>query len=475
MLNIITNTASMTATRALNKNQQALAQSFQRLSTGLRVNSAKDDAAGLAISNRLTAQFRGLNQAIRNVNDAAAMVQTAESAIGEQQTMLQRMRELAVQASSDTLSTSDRSAIQAESDALASEIDRISTETSYNGRTLLNGDVNSLNFQIGAFENESISFTIDRVRAFDLGAVFTASGTVTTQAIDAGGGFTLTFAATDGSASATVRDTNTTDDQLSNVDQDVSAIAKAAAINASTADHGVTAEVGSTTGTGTTAVLTATLSAGDIEINGVDIGAVTVLNDDGDSALRDAINSLTSQHGVTATLSTANELVLTADDGRNISLTNTGAAAATAIGFTVAELITGDITLKAEKDTTITTVGGNSLIGATAFASTNTSVNELNYGSVTDSTTAIGTIDDAIGQLNNRQASIGALLNRLDNASSSLAAASENVAAARGQIMDADFATETAAFSRNQILQQASVSILAQANVQGQLALSLLG
>ena len=463
MLNIITNTASLSAARALNKNQKALAQNFQRLSTGLRINSAKDDAAGLAIANRLTAQFRGLNQAVRNANDTISLVQTAESGIGEQQTMLQRLRELAIQASSDTVSSSDRAAIQSEADALVSEIDRIATQTTFNGRNLLDGSLSNLSFQVGAFQNETVSFTLAGTRDFNLGSIYTT----TTSTVD-----TTTLAAGEVTLNGTaVRAAVAADDTFSSSSNTSSAIAAASAINAGTADHGVTASANAAVTTGSAAVSAQTIAAGAVTINGVDIGAVTVVANDGDNALRNAINAVTSSTGVAATLTTANELVLTAADGRN--LITTGSAV---LNVAVATY-TGTLSLESEAAIVVagTSPAAIGLGAGTISTLQSTNASTLDFTSQSAATTAVTVIDDAIGQLNSRQSSIGALLNRLDNAVSSLSAAAENVAAARGQILDADFAAETAEFSRNQILQQAGTSMLAQANVQGQLALQLLG
>lgn len=463
-LNIITNTSTLTAARALNKNQKALAQNFQRLSTGLRINSAKDDAAGLAIANRLTAQFRGLNQAVRNANDTISLVQTAESAIAEQQSMLQRLRELAVQSSSDTVSSSDRAAIQQEADALSSEIDRIAQQTTYNGTNLLDGSLSNFSFQVGAYQNETIDFTLAGTRSFNLGSIYTTTTSTVDTTTIAAGEVTLNGFAVRASVAA--------DDVFSSGSNDVSAIAKANAINASTNDHGVTATANASVVTGTAAITASTNAAGSITINGVDIGAVTVLANDSDQSLRDAINAVSSATGVQASIDSSDQLVLTGVDGRNII--TSGAAVANIADATW----TGTLSLESESSFIISgsseaAIGAQDAQTVSTLQATNAS--NLDLSSQSTATTAISSIDDAIGQLNGRQSTIGALLNRLDNAVSSLAAAAENVAAARGQIMDADFASETASFSKNQILQQASVSILAQANVQGQLALQLLG
>ncbi|MEL6186539.1 MAG: flagellin, partial [Myxococcota bacterium] len=201
MLNIVTNTASMQASRALSRNQRALAQSFQRLSTGLRINSAKDDAAGLAIANRLTSQYRGLVQASRNAGDSISLLQTAESAISEQQNMLQRLRELAVQSASDTNTVADRTAIAAEADALVSEIERVATQTSYNGRNLLDGSLSAVQFQIGSEANETVAVTLRGTRSFNLGSVYTADFTLNTTPF-ADGDLTLNGVSIDAAVAA---------------------------------------------------------------------------------------------------------------------------------------------------------------------------------------------------------------------------------------------------------------------------------
>ena len=471
MLNINTNVASMAARRTLNKNTQALAQSFQRLSTGLRVNSAKDDAAGLVIANRLSAQLRGLNQATRNASDSISMVQTADSALSEQQNMLQRLRELAVQAASDTNTSADRTAIQSEADALISEIDRIAVQTTYNGRNLLDGSLSGVQFQVGAYSNETVSLTIDKSRSFSLGSVYTTTGSTATTAALAAGDLLLNGVA--------VRATVNSDDQFSTANQSGSAIAKAAAINEGTGDHGVTATVEATT---VTSALTAgAMSAGSLVINGVSIGALTVAASDADFALRNAINAASGVTGVVATVS-GTVMTLTAADGRNIALTGTGVAADPHGLLNGGAVQTAAISVKetaTDGSSGILVTGATTAVAGLAtstITSTRTAnVSTLDMTSQAAATTAMDVIDDAISLISLRQSGLGALLNRMDNAISNLSAAAENVAAARSRIQDADFATETAKFSKNQILQQASTAMLAQANVAGQIALQLLG
>ena len=461
MLTITTNVPSLGTQRTLTKNNAALNQSFQRLSTGLRINSAKDDAAGLAITNRLTSQVRGLNQAVRNANDATSLAQTAEQALDEQSAMLQRLRELAVQSSSDSYVATDRQAIQQEADALISEIDRIATQTAFNDRKLLDGSLSAIKFQVGAFENETVDLTIRSARSFSLGSVYsTTSSTVDTTAL------ALADVTLNGFA---VRAAVATDDPFSSGGQTASAISKAVAINEGTVDHGVTASVNASITTGSAAVSAQAIAAGAVTINGVSIGAVTVVGNDADSALRNAINSVSSATGVTASLDTTNNLVLTASDGRNI-ITTGSAVLNVAVGT-----YTGTLTFKSES---LVVVGGTAArFGLAGNINTlnSVNVNTLNFTSQAGATTAIEVLDDAIRAVSDRQSRLGAILNRMDAAVSQLSAASENISSARSQVRDADFAMETAKFSSNQILQQASSAMLAQANVANQIALTLLG
>jgi len=168
-LTINTNVASINAQRNLSKSQGDLSRSMQRLSSGLRINSSKDDAAGLAISDRMTSQIRGLNQAARNSNDGISLAQTAEGALQETTNILQRMRELAIQSANDTNSSSDRASLQAEVNQLKQEMTRIAGSTSFNGRNILDGTMNNAQFQVGANANETISFSIPSAKAVDLG------------------------------------------------------------------------------------------------------------------------------------------------------------------------------------------------------------------------------------------------------------------------------------------------------------------
>ncbi|HEX2796019.1 MAG TPA: flagellin domain-containing protein [Immundisolibacter sp.] len=173
------NISALNTQRNLNRSQGDLATSLQRLSSGLRINSAKDDAAGLAISDRMTAQIRGLNQAVRNANDGISVAQVAEGALGEVTNALQRIRELAVQSANDTNSAADRTSLQAEVTQLVAEIDRIAGQTKFNGKALLDGTFTAAVFQIGAYAGENVTITI---ADSDAAALSVAAVTVATQA-----------------------------------------------------------------------------------------------------------------------------------------------------------------------------------------------------------------------------------------------------------------------------------------------------
>jgi flagellin len=470
VLTITTNVASLNTQRSLAKNTQSLASTFERLSTGLRINSAKDDAAGLAISERFTSQIRGLNQATRNANDAISLARTAENALSETTRNLQRIRELAVQASNDTNTASDRAALQEEVDQLIEEIDRIAVQSNFNERNLLDGSYTGAVFQVGAFASETISISIDSARAFDLGSQAVAtSGSVSADALQAGD-VTLNGV----SVPASIAE----DDTRSTVDNAASAIAKAAAINKTTAQTGVSAEVNANE-IDLGAVAADTFAVGDFTVNGVDIGAVTVQAGDADNALRNAINAHSDVTGVQATLDGAGNLTLTAVDGRNIQIGGANPQGQTASAFAADPGGTYYSTVDVSSDDEFT-VGGNNTARAGLTAGpvgVNTAVNvaDANITSQQGANDVISLMDVAIRQVTDEQSRLGAVLNRLDAAVSSLSSTSENISAARSRVRDADFAAETAAFSKNQILQQASTAMLAQANVSGQVALTLLG
>lgn len=579
---INTNVSSLTAQRNLNMSQASLATSLQRLSSGLRINSAKDDAAGLAISDRMTSQIKGLNQAARNANDGISLAQTAEGALASVGDALQRMRELAVQASNATNSASDRASLQKEVDQLVSQINTVSSQTSFNGVKLLDGTFNAQSFQVGANQGETISIrSIASAKADALGVGSTSSfstaltGTSTVGMMSTGGitvnGYNVGPSLADGVSAAGSND---------------SAISKAAAFNAVSGQTGVTAKANATTLTGAANTTQTAIASGGIYVNNVNIGAVAAGTDaiTQGANIAAAINAVANQTGVTAAFdTTSGALALTAADGRNISLTGSAATADTGLtlgaGGTVAgiantaqtALKAGDLTingydigavaagtsvatqganvaaainaLTSKTGVTATsaagvitlssgagqaiTVSGNSTNAAATLAATgfdlatpagltnaaitrgsislnSTSSKGITLGgadiatagltqgntaatssfgsgvSTIDLSTAAGaqnalaTIDAALATVNSSRADLGAIQNRFTSVVSNLTTTSENVSAARSRIQDTDFAAETANMTRGQILQQAGTAMLAQANQLPQSVLSLL-
>jgi flagellin len=362
---INTNVASLNAQRNLTTSQGQLATALQRLSSGLRINSAKDDAAGLAISERFTTQIRGLNQAVRNANDGISLAQTAEGALGETGNALQRIRELAIQSANSTNSASDRTALNAEAAQLLAEIQRNGLTTQFNGQNILDGTFSSAQFQVGANANQTISFGIQGATTNLLGAYQATSTPVTSSAFD-GAGFTIN--GVEVGVSAATSTAGVTAD---------SATAKATAINSKTNQTGVSATASSSV-QGAAPIARASLANGALAINGIAIGAIArdaSAVTQGRSAAT-AINAVTNQTGVTAVAdASTGALTLTSSDGRNIALTSTAgnAAGATAI-FNATGL---DVSVGANptgNDTFTLQIGG-------AFRSGNVAVaNELEEG-----------------------------------------------------------------------------------------------
>lgn len=476
MLSVVNNVPSLTAQRSLDNSSRMLAISLERLSSGLRINRAADDAAGLAISEGLRAQIRGLNQAARNANDGISMLSTAESAVGETTNLLQRMRELAVQSSNDTNSSANRTSLQSEVDELLAEITRIANTVTFNGMQLIDGTYESTNItlQVGATAGQTLGINLADLRASALGQVASKTGAVVTTDDLAGGDLTINGQAVAASAS----------DGVSSSFAAASAIAKASVINDQSGVTGVTATVIASTAVGDTSTIDAgaAIADGGLTINGVNIGAVTVLVNDSDSALRDAINAVSNQTGVVATLNSSNQLTMTAEDGRNITLGGTGGTnLIQSLGFADGEqddTFTGQILLSS--DSGIQLGGANeTYIGFTndeAIAiNANTAINNISVLTASTAGDAITAIDNALRQVSTARSSMGAATNRLESTVSNLRTLSENLTASESRIRDADFAAETANLTKAQILQQAGTAILAQANLTPQAALALLG
>lgn len=474
---INTNIASLNAQRNLNNSQNALNVALERLSTGLRINSAKDDAAGLAISERFTSQIRGLNQAIRNANDGISLVQTAEGAMGESVNALQRIRELAVQATNSSNNASDRAALNSEMQQLISEIDRIATQTNFNGNKILGTTGGfSATFQVGADVGQTMSVSIQASRSTDLGV----SSNYSTIANESNTNFAarLRTQFANGLTSATLNGAT-----LSDVGANSNAINKVNSINSSSAGVSAFMFGNSLVGTVNTANGAGAISSGDVVINGIDIGA-----SDGTVAdLVAKINLKTGEHGVVADAAVGNRLVLFNRDGGVISMSVNSANAATATGFsngsttTVAAGDNGAIVMGYRLGTTTLAVNSattaGALEGSTADAViglTSTNLASININTAGGANLTMLAIDAAIDKLSTNRSMMGALQARMESTISALSLSSENLNASRSRIMDADFAAETAALTKTQILQQAGIAVLSQANALPQNVLSLL-
>jgi flagellin len=348
---INTNIASLNAQRNLSSSSSSLTTALQRLSSGLRINSAKDDAAGLAISQRMTSQIGGLNQAARNANDAISLAQTAEGALSGIGDNLQRLRTLALQSANATNSDSDRATIQTEVASLVAEIGRVANTTEFNGIKLLDGSFSGQAFQVGANANQTISISMDGATTDKLGSTQASSLTAYNNGTAlAGGDLTLNGVSIGASVAAS--------DTASTGGASASAISKAAAINASSAQTGVTATVNANTVAGASQTMAA--SSGTMTINGVTTGVITTGGVDAAAdraAVISAINAKSGQTGVVAVDggSSASGISLVAADGRNISvsLTSTSgnfSAAALGVNATAAGAITyGTFSLSSNK------------------------------------------------------------------------------------------------------------------------------
>ncbi len=402
---INTNIVSLNAQRNLGTSQASLATSMQRLSSGLRVNTAKDDAAGLAISERMNTQVKGLTVGARNSNDGISLAQTAEGALGKVGDMLQRMRELAVQAGNATNSAADRSALQAEVGQLRDEIDRVAKQTTFNGTKILDGSFSGAVFQVGANSGDNIT----------VGAL-----------------------------------TDTTASGLSRI--------------AYAYDHATGLQASTVTD------LTAITSTSALQINDGtttwDLGAVNAASSGTErlGQMVEAINRKSSDTGVTAYLSAQSDGSYTVDlmsskldsNGDSIDMTLTGF---TADNFSYAAGLVGASGTNVDATDTTTNALG---------------IDTLSVDTQANAWVALKKIDAALDQVNSARAGLGALQSRFESSVANIQIQVENLAAARGRIVDADFAVETSNLARTQILQQAGTAMVAQANKLPQQVLSLL-
>ena len=414
MTTINTNIAAMTAANSIKTNDRSMSVAMERLSTGLRINSASDDAAGLAIATKMTSQIRGLDAAARNANDAISMIQVADGAASEITDMLQRMRELTVQSSNGVNSTADKANLDQEFVQLAQAIDKIAETTEFNGRKILNGDADgagdsTVTFQVGANSGANEQLDVN-FADFNLAAGTTAG----TQGVD-----TLAVTAASVTAGSDLVITDAEGDTITLTDAKVAAVAVA----------------------GTT--------------------LQNVSYDDLAAAINIEIDANASFAQMAAANSGANTITFTQDVAGSGSIL----AANQVVAGVGSALNSGSVS-----STTVgsATGGAGNPMAADISAFSSTGIDESNYADTLDK------LDAALVGVASQRATFGAAINTLEHTVDNLVTTSANQSAARSQIQDADYAAETTALARTQIISQASTAMLSQANQAAQGVLALL-
>jgi flagellin len=484
---INTNVMSLNAQRNLTTSGNQLAQSLQRLSSGLRINSAKDDAAGLAISERMSTQITGLNQASRNANDGISLSQTTEGALQEVTTNLQRIRELAVQSANATNSDSDRKALDQEVQQRLAEIDRIASQTSFNGRKVLDGSFGNAAFQVGANAGETISVGLNTsMKTNAVGGTYNTTGSVAVSTLFP--------------ASAPATPTTSTSGAFT----DITATG-AGAYSLSIGGVNIAVKSGLTNGGTVTgaevdtaiAAQSAALSAAGITVGGTAAAGLTVTRADGQDVTITATNTAggglgfatwgattTATNGTPAVTGTYTPGAITVKVGDATAVSIAGGSYKTAQEFVdainnkvsgaYASISGGNLKISSAQELTI---GGADVasLGLTAGVATKSGdLTTVNVLSTTNANDALTRLDAALTSVSDLRSTLGAIQNRFQSTINNIQAVSENLTASRSRIVDTDFASETAAMTRAQILQQAGTAMVAQANSVPQNVLSLL-
>ena len=518
MISTRTNMNAVATARNLGYAQEKVDSSMMKLSTGLRINKAADDAAGLAISEKLKSQINGLNQASRNAKDAISLVQTAEGALGEIGNMLQRVRTLALQSVNDVNTVNERSSMQKEVSQLQTEITRLANASEFNGQKLLDGSFQSKRFQVGANSGQEISLSIGGVNSAGLGVnrinsatgalnisaatAAVVSGTATAVPANNMAAQTLTITGPNGSAAVNLATAG------------ASALKIAESVNLTSGKTAVTAKAEtalkfSILSSGGAPVNISFKLAGDIAGGQTSVANLTsattisaqVSSSNDLSALAAAINDKAATTGIQARIGdTKGELIITSDDGRDIIIDNLQGTTGTVQGMTAntdKSLAAGPLVSAGGPQALVqgntTRVGGfvkfesaggvnisttdttGSLLAATTNNSALFDVASINVGNIDGASGAISILDASIQQVNDLRASLGAVQNRLGSTVANLESSSENLQFSNSRVRDADVAMESSELARAQVLMQAGVSVLAQANQQPQMALKLLG
>lgn len=512
---INTNQDSIRARNSQRVNTRNIARRMERLSSGDRINGAKDDAAGLTISTRMESQTRGYDQAVRNTTDGMSLLQTAEGALSEATNILQRMRELSVQAANDTYNSQDLQAMQAEVDQLLNEMGRIANTTTFNGLQIFQQMRTKFKIQAGDRVGQTIDLNLSSVRPDALArqAKVTSKTGVATDMSLLGGIAGIPGPESFSLNGVSIRDSLEVDDQISTIYNEGSAIAKASAINAYRTLSGVNAKVGATRTDNQQgrndelgfdilgnfdSVKAVELTANTfITINDVKISGFQVEDGDATGSLVEAINAVHEETGVIASLNNQNELTLVAEDGRNVQLIYSGdddgrdleAALGLYDGFEGAFVYGGTVTLQSDEvidadfGSFVDSYLGQMLSNPAPFGpqsavfgvSRDHTIETMNISSKEGAVQAIETIDIAIEEISSLRSEIGGNHNRLEHTVNNLQQTSDNTKAARGRINDADFAMETAELTKSMMAASSNVSVLAQANQSTSIALELLG
>ncbi|GIU03310.1 flagellin [Shewanella morhuae] len=480
-ISVNTNVTSMKAQNQLNGANSKLSTSMERLSSGMRINSAKDDAAGLQISNRLTSQINGIGVAVRNANDGISIAQTAEGAMQESTNILQRMRDLSLQSANGSNSADDRASMQKELSALQTELTRIADTTSFGGQKLIDGSFGTKAFQVGANANETISVSLKDVSANKIGlSKRDTAGTVFGAAVGAVQATPKYGKATAASAATVVAGPNST----GKVDLNgKSATESATLIN--NLGTGVKAEAVASVQIGDFNDVddTGTLSIGDTNYdlagfkgNIKDLAAA--LNKDGHKASLDSTGLLLNieARGVDGikmvnTTVGASPMTLATVSAPTASAPNGTVGTSTAMTNTNGVVSTSRLEFTATEDFSVSSAELNTL----ATASTRSEVSQVSITTAEGAQSALAVIDSAISSIDSQRADLGAVQNRMSFTINNLSNIQSNVTDARSRIQDVDFASETAQLTKQQILSQTSSAMLAQANQLPQTALSLLG
>ncbi len=477
-LTVNTNISSLSTQRNLNTSSNSLATSLQRLSTGSRINSAKDDAAGLQISNRLSNQISGLNVASRNANDGISLAQTAEGALQQSTNILQRIRDLSLQAANGTNSDTDRAALQKEVSAQQAELTRIADTTTFGGRKLLDGSFGTSSFQVGSNAYETIDISLKDASSTSIGSYQLGSASGSASGSVAGNVTTASGALFSGASGVSV----TGGGKTQSVDLSSATSAKDAAKLLDGAVQGLSASAR----TVFTASVSGSASGTPIDLT-VQVGnrsAITLSGISSTADLADQLNSNAAKLGLTANLDSKGVLTVTSSSGENVQIGGTGSSSVSvavqgadgkAMGSATAlssgtNTIVGTVQLNSSSSYSVT--GATELFGNTA--ATKNTVDKVDISTAAGAQAAVAVIDQALAGIDAQRADLGAVQNRFTNTIDNLTNIAQNADAARSRIKDTDFAAETATLSKNQVLQQAGTAILAQANQLPQSVLSLL-